>query len=545
MAVGSNQLLLKKTLIAGNVLSDSKDKERCGREERADSFFWKDHIDPKGVDHFLAYNYLPGRKTFFKGINALRGGEAFEFKANDNISYMFAHKGLFPYFEVENKLACTYFYILPCFTEPDHSPFDSASESSSESSSKPSPARLSKSFPNLSSESVSEALAESLAKAADRILKACVCSGCALKEEKNPVQNSDIRAGMLLSGGVDSSFVALSIKNGYQNKKIPCRMESALSIDFSYENYSEKEKFQPVAQKLNLSLIKKTLAPNVLSYLPLIHSKLGWPAADASFMGLYVSGRSASDMGYHALYTGDGGDEIFGGYLRHDIVRKDVDAENCKSFEECKSMDAYIRELSLFDLSERQELYSREFLKDLDNSPEDMNVIHESLEMGKTRTRDIRDLTCFLDLVTLLPGNNCPKTTVMLGMNKVIPVSPMLDKEWAFKAMSYPVHTRFSPDYSKAVLRDYLTKEFPENISMAPKRMLTLPVGEWYSHQLRRRLMKLSEKDLLIEKHYIKKGSFKRILGNHFKTKETRRLRALIAFESFLLFLDTGKGLTW
>lgn len=483
-AFASNQLTLKKTLVAPGALCDSA------------ALSWKDHIDPQGVDQFLAYNYLPSTTTFFKGIKALRGGESIEFRADPETGFMFSGKA-------ESKHVIRYFHSLPKYKKMDgETKFDPIKEGN--------------------------ALAAELPRAAERVLKAYQCIGCSIKEK-----SSGVCSGILLSGGVDSSFVALSLKRALEKSATPPRISAAISLDFRNNLFSESDKFTYVADCLDLFLIRKTVSHTSLDLLPLIHTKLGWPAADASFMGLYISGRSAENMGYNALFTGDGGDELFGGYLRHDTIRDGI------------SIDEYLPRLELFTKKEREDLYNNDLKDELDNSIEDLHIMREWVEKGRAYVEDERDLACFLDLVTLLPGNNCPKTSVMLNLSRVTPVSPMLDKKWADMAMSTAVRGRFDKGLSKSVLRKYLRTGFSNAISDAPKKMLTLPVGEWYSNELRRRLIKFSETELLIENSFIKKGSFKKVALNHFKKGETRKLRALLAFENFMCLLENGEGIKW
>jgi len=117
---------------------------------------------------------------------------------------------------------------------------------------------------------------------------------------------SDAPIGVFLSGGLDSSIIAL-LASKHQEKL------NSISIYFEDSQYSEK-KFQDVLQQ-QLSctnrqfLLKET---DFNTFLPSIIAAMDLPCCDG--INTWFISKYAKESGLKAVLSGIGGDELFGGY---------------------------------------------------------------------------------------------------------------------------------------------------------------------------------------------------------------------------------------
>ena len=140
----------------------------------------------------------------------------------------------------------------------------------------------------------------------------------ARKEVKNLVYDSvqsrsisDVPIGTFLSGGVDSSVVSLCLSQGVENKI------DTFSIGFKNEGYDESDKSSLVAKLINSNHHEFIIDENDLKHnIHEIVLNFDEPFADSSALPTFLVSKKTSSNVKVAL-TGDGGDEVFGGYNKH------------------------------------------------------------------------------------------------------------------------------------------------------------------------------------------------------------------------------------
>jgi len=138
-------------------------------------------------------------------------------------------------------------------------------------------------------------LRETLAYRLDHAVKLCL--------------RSDVPVGIFLSGGLDSSAIAESaVRQG--------RISQAFVLDFEDRAFSEFHWAKTVADRLALPLERVVLTPKVLEEFLRMVDHADDPVADSSAIAVWEISKRASRT-HKVVLTGDGGDEIFGGYMTY------------------------------------------------------------------------------------------------------------------------------------------------------------------------------------------------------------------------------------
>jgi len=120
---------------------------------------------------------------------------------------------------------------------------------------------------------------------------------------------SDRKVGIYLSGGLDSSILALLAK-----KQRPDHL-SSFSVSFRDPDFDEGPFQKAVSRKLGISHhTLKVAGRDIAEHLPsaLWHAEI--PVFRTAFVPLYLLAREVSERGVRVVITGEGSDELFLGY---------------------------------------------------------------------------------------------------------------------------------------------------------------------------------------------------------------------------------------
>ena len=122
---------------------------------------------------------------------------------------------------------------------------------------------------------------------------------------------SDVPVGLMLSGGLDSSAIAaLAVQH------VDARALTAYSVSFGLPD-DESEVAARLAQDLGirhrtLVLSEREVQDEFDSWL----TSIDYPSGDPTWIATWIIARAAREDGIKVLLSGDGGDELFGGYNR-------------------------------------------------------------------------------------------------------------------------------------------------------------------------------------------------------------------------------------
>ena len=316
---------------------------------------------------------------------------------------------------------------------------------------------------------------------------------------------ADVPVGAFLSGGIDSSLVAALMQEAS-----PQRVRT-YSIGSRDAEYDESRHAAAVAAFLGTEhtelIVDGSEALAVVPELPLVHDE---PFADSSQLPTLLVSRLARREVTVAL-SGDGGDELFGGYNRHvyapalwrtmsvvppmarslvarlassDAAQRVSGAALGRAF---RSPAVKLRKLAAILPAESPEaLYLS--LQSQWQAP-------CSLVLGagaETRPEDagghqlaLPERMMLADLCGYLPGDILTKVDrASMAVSLEVRV-PILDHRVVELAWRLPLETKLRNAVGKRVLRSVLARRVPRHLWERPKAGFSVPVGAWMRAELR------------------------------------------------------------
>jgi asparagine synthase (glutamine-hydrolysing) len=267
---------------------------------------------------------------------------------------------------------------------------------------------------------------------------------------------SDQPVGTLLSGGLDSSIItALAAK---EIPGIP-----VFTAGFTEMEFDESAAARTLADHVGAVLHHHVLtAEEGLRTLPNVIASMDEPSGDQALLPLYLLARDAK-ASVRVLLTGDGADELFGGYDYY------AHATQSKSLRQVL-FGEYDRTRSGFPLvslpAQRRSLLS--FPEPHGWQTNLVYLLSDPLRIAQEE-----------DIRTWLPDDLLMKTDKMTMASSIEARCPFLSPTLAAYALGLPAHYKRSGALSKIVLREAFPDLLPPEIHARPKRSFAVPISAW------------------------------------------------------------------
>jgi len=287
-----------------------------------------------------------------------------------------------------------------------------------------------------------------------------------LSKSVNSCISDDIPIGIFLSGGLDSSSIAALAFAQNKNVKL-------LSIGTNDPTTDERKFALTVAQYIKAELFCIDLNPPSLDTLHKLVRHFGQPFADTSSFPLYQLSKHANELGLKIVLTGDGADEIFGGYPRYlEIMKSPIG--------EAFSRNMAIK--SIFDENEKSLLLTDCFLENIQEHST-LQWIKTTFPFAKSIAERFDQLIDF-DLSTYLPYDILLKSDIAGMINSVEIRTPFLHHHLANKVFHFPTTFKVSRNHGKKILRKTMENILPKDILSLPKKGFFVPVESWLKTDL-------------------------------------------------------------
>lgn len=287
---------------------------------------------------------------------------------------------------------------------------------------------------------------------------------------------SDAPLGLFLSGGLDSALIAaIALKSRPDIK--------AYTVRIPHPDYDESAASAETAKAIGIDHTILDCDPSPADDLVRLIEQLGLPFGDSSLLPTYWVCKAAREHVKVAL-SGDGGDELFGGYRRHTINptlnrwRRLLRLIPINLLDQRKpsSRTTYLARLAtaacfggyteLLAIFPTPDL--RRLVPTIDGEP-----------TGLDRFERIDDPLRH-DFSHYLPDDLLRKTdTASMAVGLEVR-APFLARDLVEAAMRTPLHILMPHGERKGLLKQVARKYLPDHIIDRPKKGFAIPIGEWF-----------------------------------------------------------------
>ncbi len=271
---------------------------------------------------------------------------------------------------------------------------------------------------------------------------------------------SDVKVGILLSGGIDSSLIASVTEKINKNFNF-----QLLSFVSDSKNYDESKFIEIMEKHLNVKSLKVKMPNNVDHYFELlkeVSKKIDIPILGASHLAYYYLMQVAKKNNLKVLLSGQGADEALCGYKKYLYIFLINLLKKKKFFKFFRTVFSFLKNKTVFYqfsineakryLSKKKENYYGSFFKDINKTP--------LYSLGQNvRSRQIEDFKKFS-----IPSI-CHYEDRLSMLNSIEVRYPFLDNNLVELFISLDDEKKIFRGWTKYILRKTFKKLLPKEIT--------------------------------------------------------------------------------
>ncbi|MGZ4372582.1 MAG: asparagine synthase (glutamine-hydrolyzing), partial [Gaiellaceae bacterium] len=359
---------------------------------------------------------------------------------------------------------------------------------------------------------------------------------------------SDVPVGVLLSGGVDSAFLAALAA---EESAEPLR---TFSIGFEERSFDELAGARLVAERYGTQHQELVLRPDAALLLPALADAFDEPFADSSAIPTwYVSEMARRHV--TVVLSGDGGDELFGGYDRYvphpRVVAFDryspralrrvaaiaaarlphgVRGKNFLRHVGRDDRGRYLDAIRFFGTDEKPALLTADARRRM-SEPDAEHRLARHFERYAQLPWPSQMMR--FDAETYLPEDVLTKVDRMSMAHSIESRVPLLDNEVVAFASTLPASLKIKNGRRKHVLKEVAATLLPREILNRKKQGFGVPLGVWFRGNLRELFSDTLLSSTCLQRGYFQPAFVRQIVNEHLSGKRdhTLRLWQLVVFE--------------
>lgn len=350
-------------------------------------------------------------------------------------------------------------------------------------------------------------------------------------------KNSEVPVGSFLSGGVDSSYITASL--------MPAK---TFSVGFKEDNFNESGLAKDLSDMLEIKNVQKLLtSEECFENLSAIMYHMDEPQSNPSCIPLYFLSKLAREH-VTVVLSGEGADEIFGGYEWYDdddrlkkykklpsFIRKPlaITAKKLPYFKGrttiirggSKVEDYFIGQAFIFEEKEANSILKPNYK----TAPSIKNITKPIYD----KVSHMDDLTKkqYLDLKLWLAGDILLKADKMSMAHSLELRVPFLDVEVMKVGETIPPKYRVNNGITKLALREAAKNKLPDAWAKREKKGFPVPIRHWFKEERYYNIIKESfTSDYANE--FFDTDEIVKLLDDHFngKTNNARKIYTIYTF---------------
>ncbi|MGH9725458.1 MAG: asparagine synthase (glutamine-hydrolyzing), partial [Candidatus Acidiferrales bacterium] len=351
---------------------------------------------------------------------------------------------------------------------------------------------------------------------------------------------SDVPLGVFLSGGLDSSAIAATMA-GMRKDRI-----QTFSVGYAEDNFSELPYARAVAKHIGAEYNEVILGPDdFFASLPKLIWQEDEPLVWPSSVALHHVSRLASEK-VKVVLTGEGGDEIFAGYLKYRVtlwnmrggpvyrrlvpglfrsaIRKALGSGALPDVLRRKLRHSFLyyppafekmyfdNFYSVFPQDEQRQMLTPKVAEELRDSNAYANSMHYLLADGGGRTA--LDRLLYLDIKTYLVELLMKQDQMSMSTSLESRV-PFLDHKVVEFAMNIPSRHKVRNMSGKYLLKKAMAGRLPDEILYRNKKGFPTPVVPWLRGPLLERVSAVLTDGRMAERGIVRQDFVDRLLVEH------------------------------
>ena len=360
---------------------------------------------------------------------------------------------------------------------------------------------------------------------------------------------SDVPLGAFLSAGIDSTIV-VGVMSRLMNAPI-----KTFTIGFEdAPAFDETAAARQLAARFKTEHTEFRVKPSAVDLIDRLIWHHDGPFGDSSAIPTFLVSQLTRQH-VTVVLTGDGGDELFAGYLRFqaalaaDRVPRaagpllDAVLALLPKAPHERHLLARARRFARFmhlPLVERLVRWNSIFQDDLpsllEKGPAVDPLAHLSSAIETSRASSPLNRLLAANYASYLPDDLLVKTDRCTMANSIEARCPLLDTALTEYAASLPDGLKLDGRRTKAILRDAFADLIPQDIDRRPKTGFGVPLDAWFRGELRDYVRDTLLAPSAVSRQYFKATAVQRLIDDHQQGRVNigHRLWTLVCFERWL-----------